>query len=149
MIESGIVPDRQFEKDLGSKMKKPGAILLCSVALILAGCEGGGDDSGANGNASTASIADVAGTWDGASASIGDSGTLALTLSGLNVAGTFSTRSGYSGNISGSVSGSRVTMELVYPSGQSTLSATISGKSMSGTFAARSGQSGSFTATKR
>jgi hypothetical protein len=123
------------------------SLLLGSV--IFAGCGGGGGGSDSSSssssttNNSTESTVNVAGTWKGTInftwnnyAPTSDNPTINLNQTGTTVSGTFASSDGTL-NVTGTVSGSTLTINLVMPSngGNLTLIHNVSGTTMTATSA--------------
>jgi len=133
---------RPSAREVNVSKEKMMAVCVVMLGLILGGCESGGGGSSDGDD-------DVSGSWNATEVGgDGDSGTLTLTQDGTSVSGTFSSHSGYHGNVSGSLDGGHLVVRLSYSSGHSALDATVSGGSMEGSYSANSGQSGKFTASR-
>lgn len=130
---------------------------------IAAGSGGGSSSSGdpavaaadtsgtASGSTSAPVVVNVSGDWSYINPMPGETiyGSMHLSQSGTKISGSFSEQ-GESGSISGSVSGSSISMRLNFSTGEiDQLSAKVSGNTMSGSWLETdTGLRGSFTATR-
>ncbi len=126
--------------------------LLCSfgvLILLLALCGCGSDD----GNSGPAPGVDVTGTWKGTS-----SDDISFTISLVqqpngSVGGTVSRQEGYTGSVSGDVSGNSFYMHVIWNyGGTGNYDGTIIGNAIEGTFDETTGyirQRGTFTAFRK
>ena len=120
--------------------------LLIGSLFLFPGCGGDSPTGSATGSA-TGSQVNVTGTFIGSYTATSDPGVtyevvLQLTQSGSQVTGTLATNIGRSANLSGSISGSRITATFTYTDGCGGSASTIADVSSSGTQL-----SGTYTAT--
>jgi len=131
------------------------SLISISLVLLAVGCGGGGSSS------QSAAVLNLAGTWQASTNSkLGFNTFLAgtLTQTGTQISGTLTigdSPCATSGTLSGSVSGSTVTLSLMEGSQSVSLTGTVTpdGNSITGTYQAQSGgctngDSGTFTATR-
>ena len=128
--------------------KAPYLVGLTILAIALCGCdEGGGSDSG------PAAGVNVTGTWQGTSSDgISFTANIAQQPDGA-IAGTVRRQEGYTGTISGRVSGTDFSMHVIWTyGGVGDYEGDVIGNSIEGTFDERVGairMTGTFTAFKQ